>query len=219
MTNNVGIIKGKFASNYDNKTFSKKKYYKPNSFLNREIENNKILVDLCCGTGMSFVFLKDRCKKIYAVDASLDMINKCKERININELNKNNTKNKHFNNIVLINSDARNISLKDKSCDIVLIRMGLHHIKEKEEVIEESYRILKKKGKLIIMDHFKKYNLILTNFYDFFRNIKRGNNLFSHYYCSVEDLLNICSKKFKLKYRKDINIGFLIKSNIIFLKK
>lgn len=207
MNINNGIIKGKFVKNYDSQIFSKKKYYKPNSFLKREIKKDDVVLDLCCGTGVSLIYLEDRCKKIYGIDASLDMINECKKKI------------KQKSKIVLIKSEANKTPINDNFFDVVLIRMGLHHMKNKKAVIEECYRILKNDGKLLIMDHFQKYNIFMTNLVDVFRNLKRKNSLFGHYYCKIDYLISISSHVFKLSYRKDVDLKFFKKSNLIFVKK
>jgi len=201
-----GIIKGNFAKNYDKNLFSKKELFKPNCFLNREVPKEKILVDLCCGSGVSIMYLKDRCKKIIGIDGSSDMIQICKNRFCYDK------------NVQLKIGLANNTGLPNCFCDIVLLRMGLHHIKNKKDVINESYRILKKGGKLLIMDRFLMYNKFFTFILDSIRNIKRGNFIVGHHYCKIEDLLNICTN-FKHSYKTEVKQKFLIKSNLIFIKK
>lgn len=201
-----GIIKGKHAKNYDNKLFSKKNLYKPNCFLNREIPKNKILVDLCCGSGVSIMFLKDRCKKIYGIDASEDMIKICKNRF------------KNDKNVNLIYSNASQTTLKNNYCDIILIRNGLHHIKDKKSVIFECSRILKPKGKLYIMDKFLFYNKFTTNILDFLKNLKKGYSLWGHHFCSLKDFENMTKNSFTVTYQTKIKKGFNIKSNMILEK-
>ena len=52
--------------------------------------------------------------------------------------------------------------LKSNYFDYVIIRMGIHHVKNKEKVMTEAYRILKPKGKFLIID---KYYLSLWELY------------------------------------------------------
>ncbi len=47
-------------------------------------------------------------------------------------------------------ADAKNLPFKDNSFNLVLLESVLEHIDEPEKVINESYRVLKKKGKIFI---------------------------------------------------------------------
>jgi ubiquinone/menaquinone biosynthesis C-methylase UbiE len=200
-----GIIKGKYAYNYDKYSYSPKKSNQYNSFLNRNVNSNKIVVDICCGTGVSISFLKDRSKKIYGIDASQDMLNICKNRFS-------------EKNVFLITSTANNIPLADSSCDYVLIRMGLHHIKNKLEVINEAYRLLKKNGSLLVMDKFSRYPILITFFYDIIRNLLKGYSIFGHHYISLNNFKKMIQDKFKIKEEYSHKKGVYLKANISLIK-
>jgi ubiquinone/menaquinone biosynthesis C-methylase UbiE len=201
-----GIIKGKHAYNYDKYSFSLKKKKQHNSFLNRNVIKGKIIVDFCCGTGVSIEFLKSRAKKIYGIDASHEMIKICKERF------------KKDNNVILLQENVNSTSIKNESCDYVLIRMGLHHIKDKKKVLNEAYRILKNNGKLLIMDKFSNYPKYITLIYDMLRNLKRGYGIFGHYYIKLFELKNMIKNKFKILDEFSHKKQIYIKANLVLEK-
>jgi len=202
-----GIIKGKQAYNYNNQVNAKTRTNRFNSFLNREIPKNKkqVIADLLCGSGITLELLKDRAKKVYAVDASKEMIDICKEQF----------KNQ---NIEFIISDVKNTPIKSKSCDVVLIRMGLHHVKDKKKVIDEVYRILKKNGKFIVVDKFLAINKFITYVWDVCRNIKMGMPLFIHHFIDICEFEKIINKKFKIKSIYSHRIKHTLKANIVLEK-
>ncbi len=201
-----GTINGKKAREYDKQVNATTRSNKKNSFLNREIKGKKnIIVDLCCGSGISLDVLLTKAKKIYAIDASEEMISICKEKV----------KNEKVKFIV---SDVRNVSIKDEECDYVIIRMGLHHIRDKQGVIEEAYRILKKKGKLLVIDRFRCENIIMTYLKDIIRNIHMGMNAFQHHYIKLNEFYKMINGKFKVINKFEHKIKFYTKANIV-LKK
>lgn len=209
-----GIIKGKHAFNYDKYSYSPNKKNQYNSFLNRNILKNKTIADFCCGTGISIEFLKHRAKKIYGIDASPEMIEICKKRF-YNNSNADNINNKK---IVLLHENVNHTSLNPSSCDYVIIRMGLHHIKDKLPVIEEAWRVLKKKGRLLIIDKFLIYPTIITLPYDIARNFRRGDSLFGHYYIRINSFKKLIKEKFNLIDEFSHKKQIFLKSNLVLEK-
>ena len=115
-----GIITGKHAHNYE-----KALHHKKNSFVDRNVKKGSISADICCGTGVSVEFLKHNSKVVYGIDASKDMVDIAKKRFSKDK------------KIIIKLADAADTKLKSNFFDIVLIRMSLHHIKDKKPVIKE----------------------------------------------------------------------------------
>lgn len=204
-----GVMKGKEAYIYDKNTFSKnrdKKIDKSNSFVSRNITKGSTVADLCCGSGISISFLKKKAGKIYGIDASEEMIKICRERFSDEQ------------NIEFILSDVKSTPLENESCDFVLVRFGLHHIKDKKSVIEEAYRILKSKGRMLILDRFCKYGRIITFIYDAFRNISRGYGIFGHHYISLEAFKEMAKERFKTVEIIEHPEGIYCRANIVLEK-
>jgi ubiquinone/menaquinone biosynthesis C-methylase UbiE len=138
-----GLIEGKKAREYDKKVSSSKKSSIFNNFILSNIKSKNVKVcDLCCGSGNTINLLKNKVNEIIGVDASSEMIKICKEKFGKNK------------KIKLILSSVTKTKLKSNYFDYVIVRMGLHHIKEKREVLNEIYRTLKPKGKLILIDKY-----------------------------------------------------------------
>jgi len=201
-----GIINGKQAHAYDKRVFSSKKNNQFNSFLNRNVKKGKILADFCCGGGVSVKFLKDRVKKLYAIDASEEMINMCEERFNKDK------------NVKIIKSNISNTPLKSESCDYVLVRMSLHHIKDKEKILSEAHRVLKKDGIFLLMDKFTKFNLVVTYCFDIIRNAIRGHGLFGHYFISLKKFKKMIKNKFEVISEYNHRKQIYLRANLVLRK-
>ncbi len=142
-----GLIEGKAARKYDKKKKSdKSKLF--DKFILANVKNNSKICDLCCGSGNVIELLRDKSKEIIGIDASSEMIKICKEKFHKNK------------NITVYLSSATKTNEKDNYFDYVIIRDGLHHIKDKKSVIDETFRILKSKGKLILIDRYYNNKLI-----------------------------------------------------------
>ena len=89
--------------------------------------------------------------KIYAFDIQKDLLNKLKK----DSLSKN------LNNIEVVWSDLdeeNGTTLRDNYVDRVLITNTLFQVEKKDSVVLEAYRILKPKGKLLLIDWSDSYS-------------------------------------------------------------
>lgn len=106
----------------------------------KELKADKI-IDLCCGTGNQLKhFKKQGFSNAVGVDLSETMIAEA-------------SKGKHKSKCFL--EDATNTSFKDNSYDIVTITLALHEkpFEVIKAMIEESKRLLKPNGHLLIADY------------------------------------------------------------------
>lgn len=116
------------------------------------VSANITVVDVGCGTGFyTFPLARIVGEKglVYAVDISSEMLEFFKR-----ELEKHNLK-----NIKPILSQETNIPLNDSIADMVITVNMLHEAYDKDAFIKELKRILKKNGRLLIIDHQKDPNL------------------------------------------------------------
>lgn len=179
-----GLIEGKKARAYASKERLWERTKVFNDFILKNIKfGSKIKVcDLCCGHGNTIELLKGKVGEITGVDGSSEMIKICKERLQ---------------GVKLVLSYVNDTKLKSEYFDYVILRNGLHHIKEKEEVMNEIYRILKPKGKLILIDKFYT-NLVMCHLTEIFDLIFKFNTHYlNHYIISKEATLSPF-KKFKV---------------------
>lgn len=94
-----------------------------------------LVLDAGIGTGLISDQLSQFVKTIIGVDTSLDMLNQCSRN----------------GNVILMKEDIRDLPFMDESFDKIIIRNVLHHIvKENQKAVDECYRVLKKKGRILI---------------------------------------------------------------------
>lgn len=108
------------------------------------------IVDLGAGESLMAQLLAARAKSITCVDNSEKMVAFGQELAQKNG----------FKNIDYICGDIENVPLKDGQFDLAIFSQALHHAEHPQRALQEAYRLLKKGGKLIILDlkehHFEK---------------------------------------------------------------
>jgi len=131
--------------------------------------------------------LKNHVGEIVGVDISSEMVKICKEKFGNDK------------SIKIKKASVTDTKLKSNYFDYVIIRMGIHHVKDKEKVVKEAYRILKTGGKFLIID---KYYISLWELYTkaFSKLIFQKNPaIFQEYMVSKKKYDEIFSKsKFKI---------------------
>jgi len=122
--------------------------------------NPKIILDLATGTADIAIELANiQNAKIIGVDISKKMLD-----VGSNKILKKNLKSK----IHLQLGDAENIDYPDKYFDIVTIGFGVRNFENLKVGLKEAFRVLKKNGKIIILETSVPKNLIIRFFYKIF---------------------------------------------------
>ena len=94
------------------------------------------------------MILKNSQPKNYtAIDITTEAIEATKKRLKLKNIN--------CEKVNIINADAENIPTEDGSIDLIWSWGVIHHSFNTEKIINEIYRILKKKGKFKIMIYNK----------------------------------------------------------------
>lgn len=114
----------------------------------------QVILDLACGTGANFEHLKAACEsvRIVGTDLSDGMLNKAKARVEKNG----------WKNIELFQSDARSLNdslIGEKiggplKFDAVICVLGLSVIPEWERVLDRMLDLLKRNGRIVVVDVF-----------------------------------------------------------------
>ena len=107
------------------------------------LENqNALILDVACGTGdLSLELQKNAAAKVFGTDFCRPML-----EIACDKNEKNNL------SIPYVEADGMNLSFADESFDAVTIAFGLRNFSNWQEGLKELYRVLKKGGKLIILE-------------------------------------------------------------------
>ena len=122
----------------------------------------KKILDVATGTGDIAINLsKIKDSKIEGVDVSGNMLKIARKKID--ELK--------IDNIVLKTCEAENLVFEDNHFDIVSIGYGVRNFSNLEKGLSESYRVLKKDGKLIILETSIPENLIIKFLYTIITSI------------------------------------------------
>ena len=99
------------------------------------------LLEMGCGIGKTTHFLADKFNKlkITAIDYDKEQIETAK-------------KNKKSENVKFLQGDATSLKFEDNSFDYAIETNVFHHIKNYQDAIKETRRVLKKNGYFYLMD-------------------------------------------------------------------
>ncbi len=126
------------------------------------VQKNDSILDLACGTGdMSELFAKMYNKNINLTlaDININMLEFCKKRL----FNKGFIKNINF-----VQTCGEYLPFKNNSFDIITIAFGLRNFSNIKIALESSHRILKKNGKLLILEFSHPTNKTIYTLYDIY---------------------------------------------------
>jgi len=110
------------------------------------IQRNDKVLDAGCGTGGSCRYIAQHFEcEVYGIVLSNELINAAYQITK---------KMKHYNKPTIFLMDFLNTGFKDESFSKIYSIESMIHARSKKSYIEEVYRILRKKGKIVIMDYF-----------------------------------------------------------------
>ncbi|MGB0774753.1 MAG: ArsR/SmtB family transcription factor [Akkermansiaceae bacterium] len=107
-----------------------------------KVLNYEVVADLGAGEGTLAQLLAPRAKHVIAIDNSPKMVEFGKQLAADHELP----------NLEYRLGDIEAPPIDDGSVDLVIFSQALHHAEHPQKAITEAHRILKKKGKVIILD-------------------------------------------------------------------
>lgn len=121
-----------------------------------QISPNDRIIDIGCGSGRMVIKVSEQLGmngEIIGLEPSKHLIKEC------NKLEKK-------DNVKFMEGIMESVPFPDNSFDIVLSSLAIHHVPkdDKQKAFKEFNRILKKGGRLLIMDHGKPYNKMLQVF-------------------------------------------------------
>jgi len=154
----------------------------------------KTILDLCCGTGDQFKLLaKNDFKNLHCLDVSRDMLCRAK---------------KNSFNIKIYEEDATKTNFPNESFDLILISFAIHEKNRitQKNFLNETYRILKKDGSLLILDYnLNKKTSVLVKFIIYIIERIAGREHYVNFksYIKNKGLLSLINtEKFKILENK-----------------
>ena len=125
------------------------------------INKDDVCLDLAAGTGdiAKLIAKKLKEKSIYLCDQNLEMIEKAKER-SLNE--------GFYHKCFFAVSSAEKLPYDDETFNHVFISFGFRNFSDKKNSLKEIYRVLKKGGKLHILEFSKAQGQNFSKLYDFY---------------------------------------------------
>ena len=110
-----------------------------------ELKPQFVAADLGCGSGYFTVPLARRVRKAFGIDVQREMLDFLEDKI----------RKLKIRNIEPLLSKPDEIPLEDESVDLLMSVNTLHEFGDRDKMIKEMRRVLKRGGKLLIVD-FKK---------------------------------------------------------------
>jgi ubiquinone/menaquinone biosynthesis C-methylase UbiE len=124
------------------------------------------LLEICVGTASNSIVIAEKWRNvsIIGIDISPDMLVKAKEKI----------QNHNISNIQLFEMSADNIKFEDGYFDAVIISFALHEMEEelRSKIYKEVSRVIKPKGRFIIVDFAYQNNKWNHFFLNVWKNIE-----------------------------------------------
>lgn len=141
-----------------------------------DLKGHEVVLDLGGGTGRLADYISGDCQMVYVLDESRGMLSKVKSNPRIRPMH----------------GDGLKTGFDDKSLDIVIMSDLVHHIKDQNNLIKEAHRILKDKGKIILLDFEKEH--IRIRLLRAFERILFGKL----YFKSGKEMKNLLSERFSI---------------------
>lgn len=117
-----------------------------------DIQDGDSVLDLACGTGEMIIELckKKKISSIIGGDFSISMLNLARKKLPESPLTA---------------ADAQNLPFKSCSFSKITMAFGFRNVADKEAALKELYRVLKSKGKIVILEFTEPSNKIISYFY------------------------------------------------------
>ena len=109
------------------------------------------VLEVGVGTGINADMYPRDCS-VTGIDLSISMLEKARERVARKELK----------NVRLLQMDAANLKFADDSFDIVYAPYLVSVVPDPVKVVREMYRVCRPGGKVIVLNHFRSANIVLS---------------------------------------------------------
>lgn len=129
-----------------------------------KLKGNEAIIDAGCGTGSMIFAIQTKLRhkgKIFGFDITPAMLDLAEAKLAY--------KSRFIKSLQLELAHCENFSAKNKSVDIVICSSVLHYLPHPDKALYEFHRVLKKRGRLILLDICTDYPT--TKLFDIFARI------------------------------------------------
>ena len=134
-----------------------------------EPKSSSVVLDVATGGGHVVKKLAPLVQTVFVTDLTKEMLANTKNHLN------------DFNNLIYMIADAESLPFLDQSFDLVTCRIAPHHFPNPSKFIEEVARVLKPKGKFLLIDNVVPDDSELATFMNTFEKLRDD----SHVRCLV----------------------------------
>ena len=132
-----------WANTFDSKRYARFRFMQKRLVLMLGLKGNQHLLDIGCGTGWAVIYaasLVNNRGGFYGIDISPKMIEKAKSN------------SADCSNVFFFQGNAEQLNFKDNFFDFIICSNSFHHYFRPDKVLSETYRVLKSKGRIYILD-------------------------------------------------------------------
>ena len=164
---NIGMLFDRIASKYDLLnhllTFNIDKLWRKKASQQLDNKTNNLL-DVAVGTGDMAILIaqKQKAQNIIGIDLSNQMIEIAKKKVKDKNLT---------DKINLKIADCQNLGFEDNSFDAITCSFGVRNFSNLNKGLQEMLRVLKPKGKLVILEFSYPTNIIIKAIYNLYFTI------------------------------------------------
>jgi len=115
-----------------------------NTMIAEEVPSCQVAVDLGCGTGELALMLEQKARRIIGIDSSPRMLEQARKRFAHNG-----------HKVELRLGELEHLPLADEEADTAVVSMALHTLSVPAAGIREARRVLKRGGRLVLVDFDK----------------------------------------------------------------
>ena len=121
-------------------------------------QKSHIMLDVATGTGDVAFKLAPKTEKVTGIDIASNMIDLANKKKN----------KKRALNVDFLVGDAENLPFEDNTFDVITIAYGYRNISDQPKALKEFNRILKKEGRLFILEFSEPKNRVIGPLYKFY---------------------------------------------------
>ena len=111
------------------------------------LKDDMIVADFGCGSGGWVIPLAKKLEQgiIYAIDVQEEMLSALESKLKVENI-------QNVRKILSNIEDNKDLKLSPLSCDLILMTNLLFQVEDKKQVFKQANRILKQKGKVLVVD-------------------------------------------------------------------